>query len=90
MGAYWSFWHTLLSILLPDLFFSISIQQKKYWFWTILFLGISYGAIMEFVQKFWVRNRSFDLMDMVADAIGCFLALIVNAQLLKRKFRLRP
>jgi VanZ family protein len=74
----------------PITFFSISHQQKKYWFWTILFLGISYGVIMEFVQKYWVSNRSFDLMDMVADAIGCFLALIVNAQLLKRKFRLRP
>jgi hypothetical protein len=40
---------------------------------------------MEFVQKYWVINRSFDEMDMVADAIGCFLALIVSYQWLKRK-----
>jgi VanZ family protein len=29
-----------------------------------------YGIAMEFVQKFWVPNRSFDAGDIVADGIG--------------------
>jgi len=73
----------------PIIHFSISDLQKKYWFWGILLLGIIYGVLMEFVQKYWTINRSFDLLDMVADAIGCFLALIVSYQLLKRKNKIR-
>jgi VanZ family protein len=69
----------------PVIHFSITDLQKKYRLWTILILGITYGVLMEFVQKYWVINRSFDEMDMVADAIGCFLALIVSYQWLKRK-----
>ncbi len=36
--------------------------------------GVAYGTAMEFVQKYWVSNRSFDLWDIVADSVGCFLA----------------
>jgi VanZ family protein len=71
----------------PIVYFTISDQQKKYWFWIIVLLGISYGIIMEFVQKYWVVNRSFDEMDMIADAIGCFLALLLSIQILKRRNR---
>jgi VanZ family protein len=61
---------------------TISDTQKKLWFWVILVLCITYGISMEFVQKFWVVNRSFDLMDMVADAIGSVFALILQYLLL--------
>jgi VanZ family protein len=69
----------------PIVHFSITNSQKKYWFWIILLMGIAYGVLMEFVQKYWVINRSFEVMDMVADAIGCVLALILCYQILKRK-----
>jgi VanZ family protein len=69
----------------PIVYFTISDQQKKYLFWTIVLFGISYGIIMEYVQKYWVVNRSFDEMDMIADAIGCFLALLLSLQILKRR-----
>ena len=36
---------------------------------------ILYGIIMEFVQKFFAIDRSFDLFDLLADSAGCLLAL---------------
>jgi len=37
-------------------------------------LGIILGTAMEFVQKYWIPNRSFDLGDIAADAIGSIMA----------------
>ena len=42
-------------------------QQLFMWMAIIAFL---YGIGMEFVQKFWVPNRSFDPGDVVADGVG--------------------
>jgi len=63
---------------LPIRKFLISNSQKKYWFLAITIIGISYGVLMEFVQKYWAINRSFELMDMVADTTGCLLALVFS------------
>lgn len=40
-----------------------------------LILCILYGIGMEFYQKYFVPSRSFDVVDMLADAIGALLAL---------------
>ena len=39
---------------------------------TTLFC-ICYGTVMEFVQKYCVVNRSFDIGDIIADSIGAIL-----------------
>ncbi|MBN8666688.1 MAG: VanZ family protein [Chitinophagales bacterium] len=39
-------------------------------FYTISFLSLVYGVIMEFVQANFIPHRSFDYWDIVADAIG--------------------
>jgi VanZ family protein len=45
---------------------------------VLIAIGITcYGLGMEFVQKYLVVNRSFDMGDVVADAIGAFLPLVV-------------
>lgn len=41
-------------------------------FW-IAFAACLYGIAMEFVQKYYVPHRSFDLWDMVADGVGCLV-----------------
>lgn len=69
----------------PLIDFSIPDLHKKYWFLFILLMGIVYGILMEFVQKYWVANRSFDEMDMVADAVGCILSWLISLQILKKK-----
>jgi hypothetical protein len=62
-----------------------SLVKRKNWFFLILVGGILYGTIMEFVQERWIPNRSFELLDIAADSVGCLLAfLYVN-----KKFRLR-
>jgi len=40
-----------------------------------LILCILYGIAMEYYQKYFVPSRSFDVIDMLADAIGALLAL---------------
>jgi VanZ family protein len=42
------------------------------WIWTI---AVSYGAIDEYTQRF-VQNRSCDILDLLADAIGAALGLV--------------
>ncbi len=52
---------------------SLPIGQKKKWLLRIVLGGIAYGTIMEFVQKYWIPNRSFELADIAADSVGCAL-----------------
>ena len=40
-------------------------------FFQIMVLGCFYGIAMELVQKYFIPFRSFDLIDIFADGIGC-------------------
>ena len=40
---------------------------------------------MEFVQKYFIPNRSFDVMDMIADGIGSVIGVIVAAKVYIKK-----
>ena len=51
------------------------VKKLKEAFIAITILSIAYGTGMEFVQKYFVVNRSFDAGDIVADAIGCAAGL---------------
>ena len=44
----------------------------------VALLALGYGTGMEFVQKYFVANRSFDPGDIAADAGGCLLGLVVS------------
>ncbi|MBN9298662.1 MAG: VanZ family protein [Filimonas sp.] len=44
---------------------------------VILILTICYGVAMEFVQKYYIPNRSFDLMDIVADSVGAGIGYLL-------------
>lgn len=49
--------------------------QKKFKMKYILVTtaALVYGIAMEFIQQYFVVNRSFDTGDIVADAIGCLI-----------------
>src|SRR6185503_10585115 len=32
---------------------------------------LAYGIVMEFVQRFYIPHRSFDVGDIIADGVGC-------------------
>lgn len=43
----------------------------------LLLLALLYGLSVEFIQKYFVPNRSFDLYDVLADMAGSIVGLIV-------------
>ena len=47
--------------------------------------ALAYGIAMEFVQEYFVSNRSFDLLDMVADGIGSFSGIACWKYLSKKR-----
>jgi hypothetical protein len=51
-----------------------SAAQRKKWFLLIMLGGITYGTMMEFVQKYWLSGRSFEILDIAADSVGCLSA----------------
>lgn len=55
-------------------------SKKKYpgWFLLVALAAVLYGAGMEFVQKYFIPNRSFDLLDIMADGIGAFAGWIYS------------
>jgi len=61
-------------------------QSKDSYFLLLIFLAaVAYGTGMEFFQKYFVPTRSFDLGDILADAIGAFIAWIYCWYRLRRK-----
>ena len=64
----------LLTILWCYPFFKTPITSSTILFLRITVIVIIYGIVMEFVQKFFAIERSFDIMDMAADASGALIA----------------
>ena len=56
------------------------LQQKKLraWFFCIFIIAAVYGIGMEYVQKYFIPNRDFELGDIIADLIGAGLAYGVS------------
>jgi len=59
-----------------------SVQQTFVW---IALVGCVYGIAMEYVQKYLIPNRSFDIYDILADTIGSISGLVVATKLLLKK-----
>jgi hypothetical protein len=47
-------------------------------FITIGIICLLYGIAVEFVQQHFIRNRSFDIGDIIADAMGCAAGVIYS------------
>ncbi len=50
----------------------------------ITLLCLMYGVGMEFMQRYFANGRSFDVWDMVADAVGCSLGFLFTKWQIKR------
>ena len=57
---------------------SLSIPEKRNKFILIGFLALAYGIAIEFVQKYFIPNRSFDVWDILADGLGCIAAIVIS------------
>jgi VanZ family protein len=51
------------------------ILNVKNYVLVLLLLAFMYGLSVEFIQKEWVSNRSFDLTDLAADMAGSVIGL---------------
>lgn len=51
----------------------------------VCLFAILHGIIMEFVQKYFAVNRAFDVLDMLADAIGCVIAFGISKKVFSKK-----
>ena len=52
---------------------NISRRNRFKWFLRIAILGVLYGIAIEFIQKYFIANRTFGIDDMFADLIGCII-----------------
>jgi VanZ family protein len=52
-----------------------STQQRTYYFIKIAMAASIWGLTIEFIQRFYLSGRSFDLLDWAADSLGALIAL---------------
>jgi VanZ family protein len=55
------------------------IRLRTLFIWIGL-ASLAYGIGMEFVQKYFIPNRSFDVGDIIADGFGCTLGVIYSSR----------
>jgi hypothetical protein len=58
--------------------------SANYYVILLLFCALAYGLAVEFIQKYCVANRSFDLFDVLFDMIGSALGLFVWSRVYKK------
>ncbi|MEP6597093.1 MAG: VanZ family protein [Ginsengibacter sp.] len=54
-----------------------SESQRKYYFIKIALAVSLWGLTLEFVQKYFIPGRSFDLVDWAADSIGALITYFI-------------
>ncbi len=60
----------------PMLFSEIRRERKKAWLIGIVIATSAWGITTEFIQKYLVTGRSFELADWIADSCGAVFAWI--------------
>jgi VanZ family protein len=56
------------------------VKNWRKLFIQIAIVGLCYGIVMEFVQHYYVANRSFEGADIIADAVGCTAGAIFSTR----------
>ncbi|MCW3092087.1 MAG: hypothetical protein JWP81_3156 [Ferruginibacter sp.] len=65
-----------LLFMMPFAFSSMENKEKLQYFIRIAIATSLWGLTTEFIQKYWIPGRSFDLFDWAADSLGAFTAFI--------------
>ena len=69
---------------LPLIVSHLSKKQKINYLIRISLAAVIWGITIEFLQKFYVPSRDFDLLDWAADSVGVILSLWLVIVILKR------
>ena len=69
----------VLAFLFMYPFFKTSLPAREKWqyFIRIAIATSIWGLTSEFIQKYYIPGRSFDLFDWAADSLGALIALLV-------------
>lgn len=67
--------------------YKTKINRQKLFRYFLFFAiaALLYGIVMEFVQKYCIPNRSFDVGDIIADGIGCLAGLLFSIRRFTKK-----
>src|SRR5687767_9907319 len=70
--------HAAMFFVLSALFFITAIKYKQGLFVVVIYfiLSVLYGLSLELMQSTFFRNRSTDWKDVVANTLGCLIALM--------------
>ena len=68
---------------LPYFKSSFSHQQKINYLIRITLAAIVWGITVEFIQKYFIPGRDFDLLDWAADSLGALIACWLCVKILK-------
>ncbi|SDC86708.1 VanZ family protein [Niabella drilacis] len=60
------------------------LHRKIRIFIIVSIIAFLYGIIMEYVQKWYIPNRSFDPGDILADGAGAIMGLLASSYLYKK------
>jgi VanZ family protein len=63
----------------------VPVEKRTRYFIICGTLCLVYGILMEFVQKYFIPNRSFDLGDISSDGIGSYLGVLFCAWVYRKK-----
>jgi VanZ family protein len=66
-----------LLFMLPFAFSPIRDKEKLQYFIAIAIATSLWGLTTEFIQKYLVTGRNFDLLDWAADSLGAFTSFII-------------
>ncbi|MEO5888795.1 MAG: VanZ family protein [Ferruginibacter sp.] len=66
-----------LLFMLPFALAPIKNKEKLQYFIRIAIFVSLWGLTTEFIQKYLVPGRNFDLLDWAADSLGSFIALLI-------------
>jgi hypothetical protein len=58
-------------------------SHKVYYYIKIAIASAIWGLAIEFIQKFLITGRTFDLLDWAADSMGCFIAFLIAKKYIK-------
>ena len=84
-AIYFDKWvHIGLFAMLTFLWRSAFDLDLNHYNWIILFTAILYGLSVEFIQRYWIPNRSFDLFDLLADTVGSLIGIAVWSVVYKK------
>lgn len=68
---------------LPLVKYPITHQEKLHYFIRIGLAVIVWGITIEFLQKYFIPGRDFELLDWAADTLGALIALWLVIRILK-------